>query len=95
MAQIFHGIISLNLLSCEAVKERDSRGHSSTIGHIVTHALGVRHIVTHCVSCLGISYILCFQFFSITFLLKMDLTILFTHLKIILLQCFQLYPNRP
>ena len=46
MAQIFHGIISLNILSCEAVKERDSRGHSSTIGHIVTHALGVRqHII--------------------------------------------------
>ena len=27
--------------------------------------------------------------FSVTFSLKMDLTVLFTHLKIILLQCFQ------
>ena len=39
-------------------------------------------------------------YFSVTFSLKMDSTILFTHLKIILLHCFsvfsfQLYPNRP
>ena len=38
--------------------------------------------------------------FSVTFLLQMGPTVLFTHLKIILLQCFsvfsfQLYPNGP
>ena len=39
-------------------------------------------------------------YFSATFSLKMSPTVLFTHLKIILLQCFsvfsfQLYPNGP
>jgi len=65
VAQIFHGIISLNLLSCEAVKERDSRGHSGTIGHIVTHALGVRqHIILKNVNYIYRLYGYCAKFFS-------------------------------
>ena len=68
-----------------------------------THLWDLRLLFMHCQSVHIVHYSRTHKFhFSTTFSLKIGPTILFTHLKIILLQCFsfsvfsfQLYPNGP